>query len=177
MCAAHKIDIATQDTRLHIVRADHMVRHQQELLIVCPGIVFADDRCQLRNAPSRRVALQNEVQHGHEMALPTPKAPMQIARLARATVHGTAHETQRVVKAGLQLWGHDIVTERLFRTVHTLGEPQNEVTPLHLLRDVDEFFDQRHRIFCLYGTWLCAADAMWSRMAREMDPIGYARPD
>src|SRR2546422_6385268 len=76
------------------------------------------------------------------MALPTPKAAVQIARLARATVHGTAHETQRVVKARLQLWGHDIVTQRLFRTVYTLGEPQNEVTPLHMLRDIDEFFDE-----------------------------------
>src|SRR5438128_11474066 len=76
------------------------------------------------------------------MALPTPKAAVQIARLARATVHGTAHEAQRVVKARLQLWGHDIVTQRLFRTVYTLGEPQNEVTPLHMLRDIDEFFDE-----------------------------------
>src|SRR5215471_16867550 len=113
MGAAYKIDIATEDTRLHIVRADHVVRYQQELFLVCPCIVFADDRCQLRNAPSRHIALQNEVQHGHEMALATSKAAVQIARLARTAMHGTADEAQRIIKARLQLWGYDIVTERL----------------------------------------------------------------
>src|SRR5262245_38895442 len=118
-----------------------MVRHQQEFFIPRPRIVLADDRCQLRNAPGRWVALQNEVQHGHEMALATSKSAVQIARLARAAVHGTAQEAQRIIKARLQLWGYDIVTERLFSPVHTLREPQHKVAPLYMLRDVDEFFD------------------------------------
>src|SRR5215831_16809969 len=119
-----------------------MVRHQQEFFILRPGVVFADDGCQLRDAPGRRVTVQNEVQHGHEMALPTPEAAVQIARLTGAAVHGTAQEAQRIIKARLQRWGYDIVTERLFSPVYTLREPQHEVATLHVLRDVDEFFDE-----------------------------------
>src|SRR5262249_31908343 len=32
--------------------------------------------------------------------------------------------------------------ERLFSPIHTLREPQHEVASLHMLRDVDEFFDE-----------------------------------
>ena len=70
------------------------------------------------------------------------KAAVQVACLACATLQGTADEAQCIVKAHLQIWGHDIVTQCLFGTIHTLGEPQHEVTPLHLLRDVDEVFDE-----------------------------------
>src|SRR6266540_5936189 len=88
------------------------------------------------------------------MALPTPKATVQIARLARATVQGTAYEAQRIVKARLEFWGHDIVTERLFSPVHPLGEPQHEVTPLHLLRDVDEVFNESCHWLLVISHWL-----------------------
>ena len=64
-----------------------MVRHQQEFFLIRPCIVFANDRCQFGNAPGGQVALQNEVQHGHEMALAAAKAAVQIARLACSTVH------------------------------------------------------------------------------------------
>ena len=84
MLAADEVHVAAQDARLHVVGVDHVVGHQQELLAGQPVVVLLDDRGQLRDPPGRRVALQDQVQHGHEVALAAAEAAVQVGRLAGA---------------------------------------------------------------------------------------------
>ena len=81
--AADELDVTAEDARLHVVGANHVIRHEQEFLAGDPVAVFGDDRCEFRDAACRRVALEDQVEHGHEVALPAPETAVQIAGLAR----------------------------------------------------------------------------------------------
>ena len=80
---ADVLDVAAEDGRLHVSRADHVVRHEQELLALDPAVLDAD-----RRQPSVRagpgVVLQEQVQHGHEVALARAEAAVQVGGLAVA---------------------------------------------------------------------------------------------
>ena len=47
------------------------------------SLCFGNDGGQFGNAAGSRVALQDQMQHGHEMALSAAEAAVQVARLAR----------------------------------------------------------------------------------------------
>src|SRR5437870_2943055 len=88
MCPPYEIDVAAQDTRLHVMSADHVVRHQQELLAPEPLVVLGDDGGQFRDAACGWIALQDQMQHSHEVAFSTPEAAVQIAGLAGVRLQG-----------------------------------------------------------------------------------------
>ena len=83
MNAADEVDVTSEDSRLHVVGANHVIWHEQELLAGDPVVVLGDDRGKFRNSACSSVALEDQVQHGHEVALAAAEAAMQIAGLAR----------------------------------------------------------------------------------------------
>jgi hypothetical protein len=59
-------------------------------------------------------------------------------------------KVQRVVEAGVELRRHDVVAQRCFGMRHAVGQLQDEVALMHLLRDRNQFSDQCHGC-CLPG--------------------------
>jgi hypothetical protein len=47
MPLADELGVAAEDRRLHAARADHVIRHEQELAVLRPGVVPSDDVGQL----------------------------------------------------------------------------------------------------------------------------------
>ena len=68
----------------------------RNFLPVIQSLCLRDDRGEFRNAACRRVALEDQVQHGHEMALAAAEAAVQVARLARLRLQGALDEAQGV---------------------------------------------------------------------------------
>ena len=69
------VDVLAQNVRLHSLGAEHVVRDQEELLALNPGVVPINDGCQLRNRPHRRVVLQQQIERAMKWLLPLPKLP------------------------------------------------------------------------------------------------------
>ena len=84
--------VAAQHGRLQALRSDQMIRHEEKLFALHPAVVLRDDCGKLLNRTRLRVALKNQVQHGHEMTLAAAETPMQIRRLARVPLHRALDE-------------------------------------------------------------------------------------
>ena len=87
MCLPDELDIVAQDAGLDVVGADHVVGHEQEFLAGKPVIVLLDDWGQLNDSASSRVALKNQVKHGHVVTLAAAEAAMEKRGLAGAVGH------------------------------------------------------------------------------------------
>src|SRR5687768_10861396 len=99
MGSSHEVDITAEDSRLHVVRGDHVVRHKQELFSADPFVMFGDDRCKLWYPSRDRIALQDQVQNGHEVTFATAEASVEVTRLASVCLYGATNKTQCVVEA------------------------------------------------------------------------------
>ena len=144
MGAADEIDIAAEDARLHVVGADHVIGHEQELLAGDPVVVLGDDRGEFGDAAGRRVALEDQVQHGHEVALTAAEAAVQVAGLARLRLQAALDEAEGIFVASPQLGGDDIIAKRLLGTGDAFGEPEHKLPLLDVVGDFDEVFDECH---------------------------------
>ena len=123
----HVIDVAAQNGRLHVASADHVVRHEQELLVLDPAVLGAHlgefgDRDRTAG-----LCCKQQVQHRHEVRLTGTEAAVQVTRLAIGRIDGRLDEAESVVEAGDQLRRHDILIERLLGLGHAFGQVENEV--------------------------------------------------
>ena len=150
---AHVFGVLPQDGRFHVPRADHVIRHQQELPAIRPPMA-GDHVGQLRRRACLRVAGQQQVQHRHEVALAGAETAMQIGRLAAAGLHRLLDEAQRVGERIYQLRRHNVISQGLLGLGDALGELQDEVALVHPLRNGDQVFQQGHvkRLSCFAGT-------------------------
>jgi hypothetical protein len=69
---------------------------------------------------------------------------MQIRGLAGAALDRLLDEGQRVVETGVELRRHDVVAQRRFGMRHAIGELEDEVALMDLLRDADQVPDECH---------------------------------
>ena len=136
--------VAAQHGGLQARLADHVVGHQEEPLAGEPVVVPRDDALETFRGAGRRVLQQQQMEHGHEMALAAAEAPVQVGGLAGARRERALDQIERPVEGVGKLRGHDVGLERLGRIRHALGEPEDEVVAVDLLRDVDQVADQRH---------------------------------
>jgi hypothetical protein len=99
------------------------------------------------------MALQQQRQHRHEMALAAAETAMQVGAFAGAGVEGALDETQGLIEADDQLRGHHVGAQRVGRTLHTFGQAQDEVTLVHLSRDIEDVAHEGHSdaLPCEYG--------------------------
>ena len=74
-----------------------------------PCLTQTSARSSLR--PGAGVVLQEQVQHGHEVALARAEAAVQVGRLAVRRLDGGADEPQGVVEGGGELVGDDVVAQ------------------------------------------------------------------
>lgn len=94
---------------LHVTRANHVVRHEQNLRPSIHGA--APPHGQLRNPSRMGIARQQPVQHGHKVVkwlLPDPNEPCKYAALL-TRLHRLLVESQRIPESICQLLRHDIV--------------------------------------------------------------------
>jgi len=82
MPLAHELSVAAQDRRLHAARADHVIRHEQEFAVLRPAVVLGDDVGQVGHRARGHVVVEQQVEHGHEVALARTETAMQIGCLA-----------------------------------------------------------------------------------------------
>ena len=75
----HVLDVAAEDGRLDAPGVEHVLRHEQELLVLRPP-VLGDDRGEFLDVPHGGDVRQQQVQHRHEVRLARPEAPVQVAR-------------------------------------------------------------------------------------------------
>jgi hypothetical protein len=116
---AHEVGVLAEDGRLHVARADHVVRHQQELAPFGPAVA-RHHVGQLWRGAGLRVAGQQQVQHRHEVALARAETAVQVGRLAAAGLHRLLDEAQRVAEGIHQLRRDDVVAQRLLGSVTPL---------------------------------------------------------
>ena len=109
MPLAHELGVAAQDRRLHAARADHVIRHEQELAVLRPAVVLGHNVGQLGHRARRYVVVEQQVEYRHEVALAGAEAAMEIRRLAGAALNGLFDEGERIVETGIELRCHDVV--------------------------------------------------------------------
>ena len=146
----HVIDVVAQNGRLHVANADHVVRHEQELLVLDP-LVFGADLRQFGDRAHGGDVLEQQMEHGHEMRLAGTEAAVQVARVAVGGIHRRLDETQSVVEAGCQLGRDDVLFERLLRLRHAFAQVEYEVPLGDALRHDDEVTDELFH--CCPASW------------------------
>ena len=60
------IHVITKDRGLHVLGIDHVIRDKQKILAFDP-FVFGTDRLKLFDGPNIGVAVEDQVQHRHEV--------------------------------------------------------------------------------------------------------------
>src|SRR5690606_20261646 len=76
-----RLGVVPEDRRLHVLRADQVIRHEEELLLSRPAMPLGDT-VKLRLPERRGMAIEEEVQDRHEVALSRTEAPVKVGRLA-----------------------------------------------------------------------------------------------
>ena len=71
---ADVVDVAAEDGRLHVPGADHVVRHEQELLALDPVVLDADPR-QALVGPGAGSCCRSRCSTAMKWLLPEPKLP------------------------------------------------------------------------------------------------------
>ena len=140
--ATHVLDVPTEDRRLEALGTDQVVGHEHEAAGVEPAVP-GDGVGQLRSRPGRDVAVEQGMEHGHEVALARAERSVQIAGLRPVLRQRRPDETQRLVEGDPQLRRDDVGVQGGLDVLHALGEAQHEVTLVDLLRDADELAQQR----------------------------------
>ena len=136
--------VAPQHRRLEARLADHMIGREQEAPAGEPLAVPRDDAFETLGGAGLRVLLQQQVEHGHEVALAAAEAAVQVGRLAGARRQRALDEVEGPVEGVGELRRDDVGAQRLGGLRHALGEPQDEVVAMDPFGDVDEVADRRH---------------------------------
>ncbi len=142
MGAADVLNVAAEDRRLEALGADEVVGHQQE-----PGVgepaVAGDEVGELVPGAGGDVAVEQRVQHGHEVALAGAERAVQVAGLGALLGQRGADQAECLVEGHPQLRGDDVGVEGGLPALHPFGQPQDEVALVHPLGDGDQFAQQR----------------------------------
>ena len=140
---AHELGVLAQHGAFHVASAHHVVGHQQELAAMRPAVA-RHHVGQFRRRAGLGIAGQQQVQHGHEVALARAETPVQIGGLAAAGLHGLLDKAQRIAEGIHQLWRDHIVAQSLLGMGDAFGQLEHEIALVHPLRNVDQVFQQRH---------------------------------
>lgn len=140
--SGHMADVAAQHARLHRRLADEVVRDEQDVATAELAVVLDQDRRELRLGTGRRVVLQQQVQHGHEMGLAGAEGAVEIGALGAAVGDRGGDESQRLIEGGGELLGDHVLRDGPVRVRDPVRERDDEVGLLHAGRDVDEVTQQ-----------------------------------
>lgn len=141
---SYEVGVLAEDRGLHVQVADHVVGDQQEPLALRPCVMPRDHVRQLGDGAGPDVARKQEVQNGHEVALAGAEAAVQIRGFAATGLHRLLDEPEGVIETLDELRCDYIILERLLGVANPLGELQDEIAPVHALRDVNQIAHPRH---------------------------------
>jgi hypothetical protein len=94
----HVVGIHAKNGGLHVAGADHLVRHEQKLLLLHPGM-FAAHSGRFVTCADCRIVVKQQVQDSHKVRLPCTETAVQVAGFAGDRIHSRSNEAQRIVKA------------------------------------------------------------------------------
>ena len=145
--ASKKIAVALEHAVFERFGTDHVVGHEQELLPAHPIVVPADDLGQFLDVAGLGVTRDDQVQHGHEVALTTTEAAVEVAAVARTVCERLLHDREGPVEAADELVRDDVFADRRVGVLDTLGEPQHKPVGRQRLGDVDQFAEEGHWVW------------------------------
>ena len=137
-------DVAAEDRRVEGLRVGKVVGDEQESPVLQPSIVLCHDVSEALLAPGVRVAGQDGIQHGHEVALAGTERAVQVGGARRPGLHGRPDQAERAVEVGGQRPGDHIVGDRGL-LADPLGQAEHEVARMHLVGDHDKV-PQQHLV-------------------------------
>ena len=142
----HMPDVPAEDRLLHRLRTDHVERHELERPLRQHLIARGDRLRELRDRARCRIALQQQVQHRHEVRLARTEAAVEVGRLALVLTDRGRDEAERVLVGVGELRRHDVVLERRLAVGDTGGKRHDEVALVDGLGDRNEVLEQRHAV-------------------------------
>ena len=137
-------DVAAEDGGVEGLRVGQVVGHEQELAAREPRVVLGDDVGEALLAAGVRVALQDGVQHGHEVGLAGAERAVEVGGPRRAGLHGGLDQAEGLVEVGGQRLGDHVVGDRGL-VLDPLGEGEDEVAGVDRVGDRDEV-PQQHLV-------------------------------
>ena len=141
---AYVLGIVAEDRRLHVGRPDHVVRHHQEPTVHRPLVGSRDDLGQLRDGAGARVALQQQREHRHEVALAAAEAAVQVRALADAGSDGVSDQVKGCTKTVHELRRHHVIAQRLIGPLDAFGKTQDEVALMHAVGQIEDVSECPH---------------------------------
>src|SRR5262245_19403423 len=121
-----------------------MVRHDEDMAPLSPGIMFRDDWGELGNGAGVGIPLQQERQDGHEVALPAAEATVQVGTFTGVRLQSTPDQRQGLIETDRQLRRDHVGTESFSRTVHALAQVQDKVALMDLGGEFEDVADEGH---------------------------------
>src|SRR5690606_25323576 len=141
MVLADEVDVLTQDLFLKGARANHVVAQLQQLRLPDEGVLIAQGM-ERRDLPHRLIAVDEQAQDGHEVALAATKTAVQISRFAASAGQRRVNQVQAAIKGILESLGDHIGVGRALGIGHTAGQFENEVALVDLIGKVEEIFEE-----------------------------------
>ena len=109
-----------------------------------PRIGLGDGARKLGDRAGMRVAAKEERQHRHEVALAASEAAVQVRALAGVLADRAPDQRQPVFEAAHELWGYHVVGQGPRGVRHPLRQPQNVVSLVDALGQIEDVGDGRH---------------------------------
>ena len=108
----HVIDVAAEYGGVERLRIRQMVGHEHEPAVLEPRVVLGDDVREAFLTAGVRVALQDGVQHGHEVRLAGPERAVEVGGPRCARLDGRLDHAEGTVEVLRQQGGHHVVGDR-----------------------------------------------------------------
>jgi hypothetical protein len=145
LVAADVLHVAAEDGRLQALGPGQVVGDQQEPFGAEPGMPRGD-LGQVGPVQRAGVAVEQGVEHRHEVALAGAERAVQVGGLRTVLVQRGLDQAERLAERHPQLGRDDVAVQRLVALgVDALGQFEDEVAPVDARRDVDQLPEQRHR--------------------------------
>ena len=133
------------------------------------------DGRELRNRAGPRITLQEQMQHGHEVALAAAEAAVQVGRLARRRLERAPDEAEGVVERLNELRSDDVTVHRLGGVLDALRQAENEIAAMDLLRQINEIANvSRHQTLALLRRREFPAGGCHARTSSSVNPSARA---
>src|ERR1035441_10009194 len=100
--------------------------------------MLGDDFGQVGHGAGSRIVAEQQIEHGHEVALAGAEAAVEISAGAATGADGVFDERESVVETVAKLIGNDVVFDRGFRAGDGLGELEDEIVGADVLGEIEQ---------------------------------------
>ena len=129
--------VAAENGRVEGLRVGEVVGHQEELAASEPAVMLGDDVGETLLAAGIGIALQDGVEHRHEVRLSGTEGAVKVGGPRRADLQGGLDQVKGLVEVLRERLGYDVVGDRGL-VLDAPGEGENEVAIVDRVGDRDE---------------------------------------